>query len=105
MYKTPEWVALVRDAAIVLGFLVALVAATTAVGKFFIVKPLERYIDARTPKNGGKSLGDLHIKVDALSERVVRIESEVIRIDSELEDLDESNHPHRRRSDQLFRQG
>jgi HAMP domain-containing protein len=83
MYETPTWVAMVRDAAIVLGFLVALVAALTAVGKFFIVKPLERYIDARTPKNGGKSLGDLHIKVDALTERVVGIEGNLTRLDRE----------------------
>jgi hypothetical protein len=83
MYETPTWVAMVRDAAIVLGFLVALVAALTAVGKFFIVKPLERYIDARTPKNGGKSLGELHTKVDHLTERVVGIESNLTRLDRE----------------------
>jgi HAMP domain-containing protein len=87
MYETPDWVAFVRDAAIVLGFLVALVAAVTAVGKFFIVKPLERYIDERTPRNGGKSLGELHTKVDAITERVVRIETEITRLDDELDAL------------------
>jgi Na+-transporting methylmalonyl-CoA/oxaloacetate decarboxylase gamma subunit len=83
MYETPTWVAMVRDAAIVLAFLVALVAAVTAVGKFFIVRPLERYIDARTPKNGGKSLGDLHEKVDALTDRVVGIEGNLQKLDIE----------------------
>ena len=83
MYETPDWVELVRDAAIVLAFLVAVVAAVTAVGKFFIVKPLERYIDQRTPKNGGKSLGDLHDKVDQISDRVARIEGDVSRLDRE----------------------
>lgn len=86
-YETPDWVEIVRDAAIVLGFLVALIAALTAVGKFFIVKPLERYIDERTPRNGGKSLGDLHTKVDALGERIVRIETEITRLDDELDAL------------------
>ena len=86
-YETPDWVEIVRDAAIVLAFLVALIAALTAVGKFFIVKPLERYIDERTPRNGGKSLGDLHTKVDAITERVVRIETEITRLDDELDAL------------------
>lgn len=86
-YETPDWVEIVRDAAIVLAFLVALIAALTAVGKFFIVKPLERYIDERTPRNGGKSLGDLHTKVDALGERIVRIETEITRLDDELDAL------------------
>lgn len=86
MYETPDWIAVVRDAAIVLAFLVAIVGATTAVGKFFIVRPLERYIDARTPKNGGRSLGELHDKVDHLVERVVRIEGEVIRLDREIDE-------------------
>jgi len=85
MYETPMWVAMVRDAAIVLAFLVAITAAVTAVGKFFIVKPLERYIDQRTPKNGGKSLGELHDKVDRLSDRISRIESDVVRIDREID--------------------
>lgn len=86
-YETPDWVEIVRDAAIVLAFLVALIAALTAVGKFFIVKPLERYIDERTPRNGGKSLGELHTKVDAITERVVRIETEITRLDDELDAL------------------
>jgi hypothetical protein len=85
MYETPTWVAVVRDAAVVLAFLVALIAALTAVGKFFIVKPLERYIDARTPKNGGRSLGELHDKVDALTGRVIGIEGEIKRLDKELD--------------------
>lgn len=99
MYQTPLWIQYVRDAAIVLAFLVALVGAVTAAGKFFIVRPLERYIDARAPKNGGKSLGDLHVKVDGLIERIVRIESEVVRIDEELEVMDDTNHPRRRKTD------
>ena len=86
-YETPDWVEIVRDAAIVLAFLVALIAALTAVGRFFIVKPLERYIDERTPRNGGKSLGDLHTKVDALGDRIVRIETEITRLDDELDAL------------------
>jgi hypothetical protein len=86
-YETPDWVEIVRDAAIVLGFIVALVAALTAAGKFFIVKPLERYIDERTPRNGGKSLGDLHTKVDALGHRMTRIENEIVRLDDELDAL------------------
>ena len=86
MYQTPEWITMVRDAAIVLGFLVAVTAAVTAVGKFFIVRPLERYIDARTPKNGGRSLGELHDKVDGLVERVVRIEGEIVRLDHEIDE-------------------
>jgi len=86
-YETPDWVEFVRDAAIVLGFIVALVAALTAAGKFFIVKPLERYIDERTPRNGGKSLGDLHVKVDALGDRMTRIENEIVRLDDELDAL------------------
>lgn len=86
MYETPDWIEVVRDAAVVLAFLVAMVAAVTAVGKFFIVRPLERYIDARTPKNGGKSLSELHDKVDGLVNRVFRIESEIVRIDKELDD-------------------
>jgi hypothetical protein len=86
-YETPDWVEIVRDAAIVLAFIVALVAALTAMGKFFIVKPLERYIDERTPRNGGKSLGDLHTKVDALGQRMTRIENEIVRLDDELDAL------------------
>lgn len=86
-YETPDWVQIVQDAAVVLAFLVALIAAVTAVGRFFIVKPLERYIDERTPRNGGKSLGELHTKVDALGERIVRIETEITRLDDELDAL------------------
>lgn len=86
-YETPDWVQIVQDAAVVLAFLVALIAAVTAVGRFFIVKPLERYIDERTPRNGGKSLGELHTKVDAITERVVRIETEITRLDDELDAL------------------
>ena len=85
MYETPTWIAVVRDAAIVLAFLVALTAAVTAAGKFFIVKPLVRYIDQRTPKNGGKSLGELHDKVDGLLTRVIGIETDVTRLDKELD--------------------
>jgi Na+-transporting methylmalonyl-CoA/oxaloacetate decarboxylase gamma subunit len=87
MYETPDWVEIVRDAAVVLAFLAALIAAVTAVGKFFIVKPLERYIDERTPRNGGKSLGELHTKVDTLGERIARIEGEITRLDDELDSL------------------
>ncbi len=87
MYETPDWIQVVQDAAVVLAFLTALVAAILAIGKFFIVKPLERYIDERTPRNGGKSLGELHTKVDVLSERVIRIEGEIIRLDDELDAL------------------
>ena len=85
MYETPDWIAIVRDAAVVLAFLAALVASLTAVGKYFIVKPLERYIDERTPRNGGKSLGELHTKVDTLGDRISRIETEIVRLDTELE--------------------
>jgi Na+-transporting methylmalonyl-CoA/oxaloacetate decarboxylase gamma subunit len=87
VYETPDWIQVVQDAAVVLAFLTALVAAILAIGKFFIVKPLERYIDERTPRNGGKSLGELHTKVDVLSERVIRIEGEIIRLDDELDAL------------------
>ena len=86
MYETPDWIEVVRDAAIVLAFLAAMVGALTAVGKFFIVKPLERYIDARTPKNGGRSLGELHDKVDGIVERVARIEGDINRIDKEMDE-------------------
>jgi len=85
MYETPDWIEIVRDAAVVLAFLAALVASLTAVGKYFIVKPLERYIDERTPRNGGKSLGELHTKVDTLGDRISRIETEIVRLDGELE--------------------
>ena len=88
-YDTPDWVQIVQDAAIVLAFLTALLAAVIAVGKFLIVKPLERYIDQRMPKNGGKSLGDLHEKVDDVVRRIGRIEKELVRIDEELDHIAE----------------
>ena len=89
MYDTPDWVQMIQDAGIVLAFLSAVVAAVVAVGKFLIVKPLERYIDVRMPKNGGKSLGDLHLKVDDVATRISRIEREIVRIDEEIEHLAE----------------
>lgn len=89
MYQTPEWVQMVQDIGILIGVVVAVVGAVAAVGRFLIVRPLEHYIDQRTPRNGGKSLGDLHVKVDAMSERIVRIEKEIIRIDGELDHLAE----------------
>jgi hypothetical protein len=88
-YDTPDWVQIVQDAAIVLAFLTAVVGALIALGKFLIVKPLERYIEARMPKNGGKSLGDLHTKVDDMATRISRIEREIVRIDEEIEHLAE----------------
>lgn len=88
-YDTPDWVQIVQDAAIVLAFLTALIAAVIAVGKFLIVRPLERYIDQRMPKNGGKSLGDLHEKVDDVVRRIGRIEKEIVRIDEELDHIAE----------------
>lgn len=86
-YDSPDWVQAVQDAAVVLAFLSALIAALVAVGKFLIVKPLERYIDQRMPKNGGKSLGELHDKVDEVVRRISRIEKEIVRIDEEIEHL------------------
>jgi hypothetical protein len=88
-YDTPDWIQIVQDAAIVLAFLTAVVGALIALGKFLIVKPLERYIEARMPKNGGKSLGDLHTKVDDMATRISRIEREIVRIDEELEHIAE----------------
>lgn len=88
-YDTPDWVQIVQDAAVVLAFLTALIGAVIAIGKFLIVKPLERYIDQRMPKNGGKSLGDLHEKVDDVVRRIGRIEKEIVRIDEELEHIAE----------------
>ena len=70
-----------------LAFLSALIAALVAVGKFLIVKPLERYIDQRMPKNGGKSLSELHDKVDGIVSRISRMEKEIVRIDEEIEYL------------------
>ena len=88
-YDTPDWVQVVQDAAVVLAFLSAVVAAVMAVGKFLIVKPLERYIDQRMPKNGGRSLGELHDKVDEVVKRIGRIEKEIVRIDEELDHIAE----------------
>jgi hypothetical protein len=88
-YDTPDWIQIVQDAAIVLAFLTAVIGALIALGKFLIVKPLERYIEARMPKNGGKSLGDLHTKVDDMATRISRIEREIVRIDEELEHIAE----------------
>ena len=88
-YNTPDWIQIVQDAAIVLAFLTAVLGALIALGKILIVKPLERYIEARMPKNGGKSLGDLHIKVDDMATRISRIEREIVRIDEELEHIAE----------------
>jgi len=88
-YDTPDWVQIVQDAAIVLAFATALLASLVALGKFLIVKPLERYIDQRMPKNGGKSLGELHDKVDEVVRRIGRIEKEIVRIDEELDHIAE----------------
>jgi hypothetical protein len=88
MYETPDFVFIVRDAAIVLGFLVAFIGAVIAVGKFLIVKPLQQYINERTPMNGGKSLKELHDKFDVLGDRIARIERELVRIDEELDHVD-----------------
>jgi hypothetical protein len=88
-YDTPDWIQIVQDAAIVLAFLTAVVGALIALGKFLIVRPLERYIDVRMPKNGGKTLGDLHTKVDDMATRISRIEREIVRIDEEIEHLAE----------------
>lgn len=87
MYDTPTWIQLVQDLGIVLAVVVATVSAVVAVGRFLIVRPLEQYIDQRTPKNGGRSLGDLHLKVDQLTDRIVRMEKEIIRIDTELDHI------------------
>ena len=88
-YDTPDWVQVVQDAAVVLAFFTAVIGAVIAVGKFLIVKPLERYIDQRMPKNGGKSLGELHDKVDEVVKRIGRIEKEIVRIDEELDHIAE----------------
>ena len=88
-YDTPDWVQVVQDAAIVLAFLTAVIGAVIAVGKFLIVRPLERYIDQRMPKNGGRSLGELHDKVDEVVKRIGRIEKEIVRIDEELDHIAE----------------
>ena len=88
-YDTPDWVQIVQDAAIVLAFFTAVIGAVIAVGKFLIVKPLERYIDQRMPKNGGRSLSELHDKVDEVVKRIGRIEKEIVRIDEELDHIAE----------------
>ena len=85
-YMTPDWIAAVRDVGIVLGVISAFVAAVIAVGKFLIVRPLQEYINERTPKNGGQSLKELHQKFDQLNSRIARIEQEIVRIDEELEE-------------------
>lgn len=85
-YMTPDWIEAVRDVGIVLGVITAFVAAVVGVGKFLIVKPLQQYIDERTPKNGGRSLKELHQKFDQLDFRIARIEKEIVRIDEELEE-------------------
>jgi hypothetical protein len=91
-YVTPDWVNAVRDLAIILGFLVALCGAIIAVGRWLIVKPMIRLIDERTRQiqpdaNGGKSLSDLHLKLDDMAIRMSRVERELLRIDEELEDI------------------
>ena len=87
MYDTTDWVQIVQDAAIVLAFFSAAIAGLVALGKFLIVKPLERHIDQRMPKNGGKSLSELHDKVDGIVQRIIRMEKEIVRIDEEIEYL------------------
>jgi hypothetical protein len=87
MYETPDWIQIAQDIGILVGVIAAVVGSVAAVGRFLIVRPLEHYIDQRTPRNGGKSLGDLHQKVDVISDRIVRIEKEIIRIDGELDHL------------------
>lgn len=74
-YATPDWISITRDLGIVLAVIVAFVTAVVAVGKVLVLKPLERLIDEKTQQiqphaNGGKSLNDLHIKVDDLRHRV-----------------------------------
>lgn len=94
MYTTPDWVRFVQDGAIVVGFVVAVAGALVAIGRWMIVKPLVRLIDERTRQiqpdtNGGRSLSDLHAKIDVLGVRLSRVERELLRIDEELEDLHE----------------
>ena len=86
MYESPTWVEVIQDAAIVLAFFTALVGSVIAAGRFFILKPLQHYIDERTPKNGGQSLKELHQKFDQLDTRIARMERELVRIDEELEE-------------------
>lgn len=87
MYDTPDWIQMIQDIGIVLAVITAFITAVMAVGRFLIVKPLERYIDARMPANGGKSLRELHEKTDELMGRMVRIETELVRIDEEIEEI------------------
>jgi hypothetical protein len=89
MYATPDWVQVVRDVGIVLAVLTAFVASSIGLGKFLIVKPLQAYIDERVPKNGGKSLRELHEKFDTMDARIGRIEKELTRIDEELDHVDD----------------
>lgn len=86
VYETPDFVLVVRDAAIVLAFMVAFIGAIVAVGKFLIVKPLQQYINDRTPANGGQSLRELHEKVDKIIDRISSIEHKVREIDEELDE-------------------
>lgn len=91
-YVTPDWINAVQDSAVVLAFLVALAGALMAIGRWLIVRPLVRLIDERTKQiqpeaNGGKSLSDLHAKVDGLSVRLSRVEREMLRIDEELDEI------------------
>ncbi len=89
LYETPDFVLVLRDAAIVLAFMVAFIGAVVAVGKFLIVKPLQQYINERTPANGGQSLKELHEKVDQITDRIASIERKVRQIDEELEHVDD----------------
>jgi uncharacterized protein YneF (UPF0154 family) len=89
LYETPDFVLVLRDAAIVLAFMVAFIGAVVAVGKFLIVKPLQQYINERTPANGGQSLRELHEKVDQITDRIASIERKVRQIDEELENVDD----------------
>ena len=91
-YDTPDWIQMVQDAAVVLAFLTALVGAVIAIGRYLILRPLTRLIDERTKPiqpetNGGKSLSDVHRKLDDMADRICRIESEIVRIDEELEHI------------------
>jgi hypothetical protein len=91
-YVTPDWVKAVQDSAVVLGFLIALIGGLVAVGRVMIVKPLKRLIEESTRQiqpeaNGGKSLADLHVKVDGLGTRLSRVERELLRIDEELDEI------------------
>lgn len=91
-YATPDWISITRDLGIVLAVIVAFVTSVIAVGKVLVLRPLERLIDEKTRPiqpytNGGKSLADVHLKLDELGVRVIRIERELVRLDEEIEDL------------------